>query len=184
MIFDMIFLAFCLGLDAFFVALSISLISKNHKDILLFSILAAIFQAIMPCIGWVITYFFSVKYLSFIQDIDHILVFVVFLYLAYKLYKEPFDNQNISVNFIKLLALSIATSIDALGAGLMIFSLNYNVLESVAIIGFITFFMCYLSFVFAKFFSKIKPMFLKIIGVVLLCFLGFKTLISHLIEGI
>lgn len=184
MIFDMIFLAFCLGLDAFFVALSISLLSKNFKNVLVFSALAAFFQALMPYIGWFITYFFSVKYLNFIQDIDHILVFVVFIYLAYKLYKEPFDNHNLSVGFVKLLILSIATSIDALGAGLMIFSLNYSILESVAIIGFVTFIMCYFSFVFGGFFSRIKPIFLKVIGVILLVFLGVKTLITHLIEGI
>lgn len=182
MFFDMIFLGFSLGIDAFFVALSMGFASQNNKkEILLFCVFAGLFQFIMPVIGYFVTYFFSTQYIDFIQQIDHFLVLIVFSYLAYKLYSEDFQNDVLSLSFLKLVLLSVATSIDALGAGLMIFSLDYNIFISAFIILIITFFMCFCSFLFFGIFSKINSKYLKIIGVVLLFFLGLKTFINHII---
>lgn len=182
MIIDIIILAFSLGIDAFFVALSIVLVLQKRlsKELLIFSFLAAFFQAFMPVIGYFITYFFNYKYMKFIQSIDHYLVFIVFIYLAYKLFKDCLDDNidNITLSFKSLFALSIATSIDALGAGLMIFSLDYKLLNSIIIIALITLFMCLCSCFISKF--KLNKKILQPLGSVLLVFLAFKILITHI----
>lgn len=186
MIIDLIILAFSLGIDAFFVALSISLMLQNKSlnKLIIFSLLAAFFQALMPMIGYFITYLLNSKYMEIIQKIDHYLVFLIFSYLAYGMYKSYKENneEDIEISYKSLFLLSIATSIDALGAGLMIFSQKYNIYYSASIIAFITLLMCLFSVVVGK--LTIKQNILKILGCIMLLFLGLKIMITHTINNI
>lgn len=186
MIIDLIFLAFSLGIDAFFVALSICLMLQNKSinKLIIFSLLAAFFQAFMPAVGYLITYFLSSKYMQFIQMIDHYLVFVIFAYLAYKLFKDYLDksSEEIDISYKSIFLLSIATSIDALGAGLMIFSLNYNIYYSALLIAFITFIMCVSALLINK--INFNNKLLQPFGSVLLLFLAIKIVIIHTLEHI
>lgn len=184
---QIIILAFSLAIDAFFVAFSIKLmLQKATKKVLYFSFLAAFFQILMPLIGFYITYFFSLKYIELIQKIDHFLVFIVFSYLAYGLfknYKNP-KNEEVNIDLKQLFILSILTSIDALGAGLMIFTLNLNIFKCVIIIGICTFILCSSVLFFSAFLQKIKQQYLELLGAFLLFFLGCKVMITHIIDGI
>lgn len=182
---QIVLLAFSLAIDAFFVAFSIKLmLQKATKKVLYFSILAAFFQILMPLIGYYITYFFSLKYLKLLQEIDHFLVFIIFSYLAYDLYNKNSDDENISINLLQLFVLSILTSIDALGAGLMIFTLGFDILKCVLIIGVVTFILCISVLFLNTFLQKINKKYLNTLGSFLLFALGFKTLLTHIIEGI
>ncbi|MBZ7985905.1 manganese efflux pump [Campylobacter sp. Cr9] len=185
MIIDLIILAFSLGIDAFFVALSICLVLRNNiKKLIVFSSLAAFFQAFMPIIGYYITYYLNTKYMKIIQAIDHYLIFFIFAFLSYKLFKEFLDEnkEEININYFSLFMLSIATSIDALGAGLMIFSLKYDLLMSIILIFSITFLMCISSFLISK--IKANKKILQPIGSLLLLFLACKIVIVHILEDI
>lgn len=185
MFFDVFVLAFSLGIDAFFVALGLSMAAKKgYKNTLIFSGLAGFFQFFMPVLGFFMTYFLSMSYLSFIQSIDHFLVFIVFVYLAYKLYSEEVSSQNQSITFLSFIVLAFATSIDALGAGLMIFSMGYGIWQSAIFIGIVTLCMCFCSLLVGYFFKGLNPKILKIVGACLLLFLGIKALFSHIVEGI
>lgn len=185
MFFDVFVLAFSLGIDAFFVALGLSMVAKKgYKNTLIFSGLAGFFQFFMPVLGFFMTYFLSMYYLSLIQSIDHFLVFIVFVYLAYKLYSEDVSSQNQSITFLSFIVLAFATSIDALGAGLMIFSMGYGIWQSAIFIGIVTLCMCFCSLLVGYFFKELNPKILKIVGACLLLFLGIKALFSHIVEGI
>lgn len=180
---QIVLLAFSLAIDAFFVAFSIKLmLQKATKKVLYFSVLAAFFQILMPLIGYYITYFFSLKYLKLLQEIDHFLVFIIFSYLAYDLYNK--NSDYISINLLQLFVLSILTSIDALGAGLMIFTLGFDILKCVLIIGVVTFVLCISVLFLNIFLQKINKKYLNTLGSFLLFALGFKTLLTHIIEGI
>lgn len=182
---DLIILAFSLGIDAFFVALSICLVLQNNiKKLIVFSSLAAFFQALMPLIGYSITYYLNSKYMKIIQALDHYFIFIIFAFLAYKLFKEFLDknNEKINISYLSLFFLSIATSIDALGAGVMIFSLKYNLFTSIIFIFSITFLMCISSYLLNK--IDINKRILQPIGGVFLIFLAFKVVIVHIIQDI
>ncbi|MBT0880865.1 MULTISPECIES: manganese efflux pump [unclassified Campylobacter] len=186
MIIDIVILAFSLAIDAFFVALSICLVLQKQslKKLLVFSALSACFQVLMPILGYYVTYLLNVRYMKLIQAIDHYLIFVVFAFLAYKLFKEFLDNENenIDISYGSLFLLSIVTSIDALGAGLMIFSLEYNLFISSVLIALVTFFMCFSSLFISK--MKVNKKILQPIGSLLLLFLAFKIVIVHMLENI
>lgn len=180
---QIVLLAFSLAIDAFFVAFSIKLmLQKATKKVLYFSVLAAFFQILMPLIGYYIIYFFSLKYFKLLQEIDHFLVFIIFSYLAYDLYNK--NSDYISINLLQLFVLSILTSIDALGAGLMIFTLGFDILKCVLIIGVVTFVLCISVLFLNIFLQKINKKYLNTLGSFLLFALGFKTLLTHIIEGI
>lgn len=140
------------------------------------------FQAFMPLIG-------SLAGLSLKEHIvacDHWIAFGLLtavgakmIYESFKIksVEESFDPSNISV----LLALSVATSIDALAIGITLSLITHCVALAVTIIGVITFILSYLGVVIGKRFGHFFENKIQILGGLILIAIGVKILIEHLL---
>ena len=79
-----------------------------------------------------------------------------------------------------MIVLAIATSIDALAAGVTFAFLKTNILMAVAIIGILTAFLCFIG-VYIGYLARSKFKFnIELIGGCILVILGLKILLEHL----
>lgn len=139
---EVVFLAIALSMDAF--AVSIGLGSKNSRNPISLALLAAVyfglFQAVMPLIGyiggksvfgWIETYAPWVAFL---------LLIVIGGKMIYEALTEDSEGDNIAVITHRvMLALAVATSIDAMAAGFALNLLEISPFVACAIIGVVTF---------------------------------------------
>jgi putative Mn2+ efflux pump MntP len=99
-------------------------------------------QAIMPLIGWGLGEALGATF----EAIDHWIAFVVLAFLGAKLIKEAFDRGNEAppapVSGWSLVALAMATSIDAAAAGMTFQALALEPFFTAAVIGVVTAVLC------------------------------------------
>ena len=188
LILEIILLAITLSLDAFSVSLSKGMAIKKYtfKHSLSCGLWFGFFQALMPLIGY-----FAFKLLSdnvsWIERIDHWLAFIALGFIGGKMIYESFkdeDNNNSSFAIKVMLGMAIATSIDALAAGIPLATDGQNIWINIACIGVITFLFSYFgTFLGFKVGSLLKEKLgnkVEIIGGIILILLGLKILIEHL----
>lgn len=142
---------------------------KKEKAIIIASFFA-IFQTIMPIIGYFLGNIFS----SRISIISKYIAFILLLYIGINMIINK-DEYNTKINFKELIILSIATSIDALIMGITFSFLRVNILISSLIIGIITFIMCTISFLLGSKLNIDKKK-SQILGGIILIILGIKSL--------
>jgi putative Mn2+ efflux pump MntP len=175
---EIIILGLALAIDAMFVSFSYGLvISKDKlKNALFLAFAFGFFQFLMPVTGW----FFTGSIYSYIKDYSKWVVFAVFIMLALKFLKEAFEKKNeIKENCLSLscvLSLAIATSIDALGAGVSIRCLSSLILKEAVIIGIITFILSITGFYIAGFLKKLNSKYAQIIASIVFVYLAVKAL--------
>jgi len=144
------------------------------------AIFLALFQAVMPLIGWLVGN--SMK--SLIEPVDHWLAFGLLSLIGGKMIIESFINSETReiknpLNIGVILTLSIATSIDALAVGFSFSTFLDKILVAVIIIGSVTFIASMLGILLGK---KTGPKFNRyseIAGGLILIFIGTKILIEH-----
>jgi len=168
-----------LAMDAFAVSICKGLVIKNNriKSSIIIALYFCLFQMIMPLIG----YFLGSKFTFFLKQIDHYLVFGIFLYLGINLLKDRSDSYDEKVDYSIMIPLAVATSIDALGIGISFTLLNINIISAVSVIGIITFIISFLGVIFGGIIGKRGERSAIIFGSILLIFMAFKTLIMHFI---
>lgn len=171
--YSLIFLSCALGMDAFAVSLCKGFsVKKLHlKHYLIVGIYFGGFQALMPTIG----YFIGITFASFI----------LLSLIGLKMIKESLENENCDSNanqfgFKTMLALAIATSIDALAVGVSFAFLNVNLLLAIFLIGIITFILCIIALKIGNKFGIYLKNKAELLGGLVLIILGVKILIEHL----
>ncbi len=140
------------------------------------------FQMIMPVLGWSIGKVGS----SAFESIDHIIAFIILLILGVKMLFDARNDDELSLQSFSLkalLALAVATSIDAMASGIVIpVSVGavtpFDLLITVLLIGMITFLLSFLCFLFGSCFRFLKPKYAEILGGLMLILIGMKTLLS------
>jgi len=180
---EIILIAFGLSMDCFAVSITAGVTNKQitTNKTLEVAVLFGIFQGLMPLIGWLLG--LSVK--SYIENIDHWIAFGIFLLIGGKMIieslKSPIDKKPLNIDKIwVVIALAIATSIDALILGTSFVFLNVSILKSIIIIGSITFLVTLLGVFVGKkygYFCRSKA---ELIGGLLLISIGTKILLEHL----
>lgn len=125
-----------LAMDAFAVSVSCGLSIKRHalKNAVNAGIAFGLFQAGMTYFGWLGGLFFR----DYIQSYNHWVAFGLLTLIGGKMIIEAFrqDGKPIVLTGIAMLiTLSVATSIDALAAGLSFSTLNTDIILPVIIIG-------------------------------------------------
>ena len=111
---ELLLIAIGLSMDSFAVSLtSGSLHCVTPKKGLKIALVFAIFQAIMPVMGWLLGSTFK----AMMEKIDHWIAFSLLLIIGLKMIIEAFKNPeekkfNINKNYV-LIMLAIATTIDA-----------------------------------------------------------------------
>jgi len=180
----MFFLAVGLAMDAFAVSISCGL--ANEKGILKGGLRVAgafgFFQAMMAFLGWALGEAFEVYINSCCHWIALILLCFIGVNMIIESRVECRDNKK-KLNFKTLMMLSIATSIDALAAGISLKAFEINIAEVVFEIGIVTFILSFIGVAMGKKLCSINKFksHIEILGGVILIIIGFKVFISHFI---
>lgn len=177
-----------LAMDAFAVALCKGACLAEMEDrgeSYYIGISFGLFQALMPLIGW----FLGISFKSYIQSVDHFVAFVLLGFIGIKLIVEAIKAQGEALvctplKLWELFMLSVATSIDALAAGIAFAVLDINIWLAIGLIGIITF---SLSFVAVKIGRRFGARFhtkAQMLGGSALILIGAKILYEHLSKGV
>ena len=145
-----ILLGFGLALDAFSVSVADAMANPGMKKRRKFSIALtfAVFQTMMPLIGWICVKTIADKFTIFQKAVPYIAL-ILLAYIGIKMIIESRkggeeENEGVAaLTFATLMIQGIATSIDALSVGFAI--ADYSSLEalvSTLIIGITTFIIC------------------------------------------
>lgn len=181
--FSTTFLALALAADAFTVSLSCGLLIQRIKinKALKIAIFFGVFQCIMPLIGWQL----GIKFSNFISSFDHWIAFGLLTLIGAKMIYEASQPDHEKKKFnpldlTTLLMLSLATSIDALAAGLGLSFLNVSIATIAILIGAMTFSLSFIGvFIGHRIGNKFNHQ-IELAGGLILIFIGSKILLEHL----
>lgn len=183
-ILNALLLGFGLAMDAFSVSLANGLNAPGMKTRGAIGISAtfAIFQGVMPLIGW----FFVTKLRDVFNVIEKFIpwaALILLLFIGGKMLFEGLghksdDDQDASAKELTLSALliqGVATSIDALSVGLTIADLSFSIaLLEASVIALLTFFICFFGIYIGKKFGTHLAGGSSILGGAVLIAIGFK----------
>ena len=151
----------------------------------------ALFQGIMPLIGFYIGYLFSGVIGSIAKFLSSAIFFVLAGKIIFDLIKEKRqekvllgvqeDKKVADFTFIILLIQALATSIDALAVGVTLINLSFSHFAAVGIIAGVTFILVSIALIFGKYLGKLFGEYAEWIGAGLLLFLAIKSLIEAII---
>lgn len=181
-------IAIGLSMDAFAVSLSsgCSMPNPRKRHILTVALAFGVFQALMPVIGWYGGTLFS----PLIERWDHWVAFGLLAAIGLHMIIEGVrasgdcpDPDEISpralLNPLRLLALSIATSIDALAVGLSFALAGYPIFPAVLFIGLVTFILSAVGVKAGSSLYHILEEKVEIIGGLILIGIGVNILLKH-----
>ena len=177
-----ILIALGLAADAFAVSLSSGIQIKNIKinKALKIALSFGIFQALMPLIGWWI----GLSLRDLISSVDHWVVFGLLSFIGSRMIYESTQEVNNRkfnpLDIYTLLILSIATSLDALAVGVGFAVLKTSILAAISVIGFITFFLCFIGVFVGHKFGNLFQNKIEILGGLILICIGSRILFEHL----
>ena len=188
---ELLLLAVALAMDAFAVSICKGLASKENyiKTGLVCGAWFGIFQALMPFLGWLLASLVA----DYVESISAYIAFILLVFLGVKMIVEAVKEgdscpcceeteKNASLSPRVMLGFAIATSIDAMAAGVTLaVSAEKRVALALSLIGGITFLFCFIG---AAIGAKVGERFrskAEIVGGVILVALGAKILIEHLI---
>lgn len=180
---SIVFIAIGLSMDALAVAISssLSLGRITARQALRIATAFGGFQALMPVLGWLA----GSQMQKWIRAFDHWIAFGLLFLIGLKMIHEACgehgSRKDIDVSkWHVLLALAVATSIDALVIGLSFAFLNTPILTPALIIGSITFVISLVGVGLGqKLGCHLGGKMEMLGGAVLIC-IGLKILISHL----
>ncbi|MFC2097013.1 manganese efflux pump MntP family protein [Bacteroidota bacterium] len=181
-IISIILVAIGLSMDSFAVSITNGLTIRklNLKKILIIAFSLAIFQALMPLIGW----FAGIGIEQYIKKLDHWIAFILLSFIGVKMIYEAVKKKDISkgseLKALTLIGQSFATSIDAFAIGISFALLNMAILTPILIIGIITLVFSLIGLHLGKYFGKRIGKSVEIFGGIVLICIGIKILIEHL----
>lgn len=181
-IIQLLILAVSLSMDAFAVAICKGLAFGRIRlrQALVVGLYFGVFQAAMPTIG----YFLGMSFRQYIESFDHWIAFGLLAFLGVRMIIEAVrggeEEVSSSLDIREMTLLAIATSIDALAAGISLSVLDASIGTAALFIGIITFTLSVVAvyiggYIGAKF---KKPA--ELAGGAALVLLGIKVLIDHL----
>jgi putative Mn2+ efflux pump MntP len=176
-------IALALSMDAFAVSIASGVAIKKLRieNALTIALWFGIFQAIMSLIGWL----GGVKLRDYLSGADHWVVFGLLVVIGIKMIWEAFKIDPIekSINPLDiriLFTLSMATSIDALAAGVSFALLGIPVITPVIIIGAVTFLTSFAGVWIGDKGGNLFGNKMEIAAGIILIAIGIRVLISHL----
>lgn len=182
--FSLLALALGLSMDATAVAMTSGFQAPRVRlrDALLLALLFGGFQALMPVVGWAAGAHFAPA----ISAWDHWIAFGLLGAIGGKMlhgalaHAEGGARHVFAFRLRVLLLLALATSIDALVAGLTLPALDVRPLLAASVIGLTTFVLAIIGVEVGRRFGNRFGRKLDALGGVVLIGLGFKTLLQHL----
>lgn len=189
-IFDNAVLGICLAMDAFSVSLADGLREPcmKRRKILLIALVFAIYQGLMPLIGWFCVHSIAEMFEAFKPFIPWIAL-ALLVYIGVGMIREGTCEEedvcscNEPLGFGVLMVQGIATSIDALSVGFTIANYGFlQALSAAAIIAGLTFVICYAGVVIGKKFGTKLAHKASFFGGAILILIGLKIFIEGIIK--
>ncbi|MBQ7120813.1 MAG: manganese efflux pump [Clostridia bacterium] len=184
-IYNLFFIAVGLSMDAFAVAVCKGLAVKKAglKQMLLAGLWFGGFQAIMPALG----YLFGATLKSYVENYTHWIAFILLGLIGANMIKEAVSKKDdceecssASMGIKEMFTLAVATSIDALLAGIGFLDFTpQEVIIAVAFIGIITFVFSAAGIKIGNVFGLKFKKKAEIAGGVILILMGLKTILEH-----
>jgi len=178
-----LFIAVGLAMDAFAVSIVTGSVYKDlHvKHAIRMALFFGGFQAVMPVIGFLA----GLGMKEYIVHVDHWVAFGLLTFVGGKMVFEAFQIESAEKNrdpsnLLILLALSIATSIDALAVGITLSLLTSAIALAVTLIGVITFGLSLAGVYLGKRFGHFFESRIEVVGGLILIAIGIKILVEHL----
>lgn len=177
---EIILLAVALGIDCMVLSFSQGLIftsNRKHNSLLL-AVTMGIFQGGMPLIGYGAASVVS----SYVEAFANWIIFGIFMVLGVKFIYEAFQDKEVEgkiccIGLKCLISMGIATSIDAMGAGVGLRFSGANLVLSMLIIGLASFVMSMAGFWTGNLFKRFPSKYLEISGGLILIGLAVKAII-------
>lgn len=175
---------FALGLsaDAFAVSVTDGICSSRIKrsNALATALTFGLFQGIMPLLGYIIGNRFSAVICRYQYWVSLILLCAIGINMIVEVIKDSKNKDNIkcttkNIFSAKYLILQgIATSIDALAAGVSMVAMDLNIIIASTIICIVTFLVCFLGVYIGKRFGNILGLRARLVGGIILILIGFR----------
>ena len=182
--FELLLTAAALSMDAFAVSVckGFSINTLNPKKILIIGFYFGFFQAFMPLLGYIFASIFSER----IQEYAHWAAFILLCGIGVKMLIEALSNEQScpaenrgSVRLLVMLPLAVATSLDALAAGISFSLLKVDILLAILLIGTVTFIISAAGVGVGHAVGMKYQKKAEITGGVILILLGIKVLLEH-----
>ena len=185
--FEIFLMAVALSMDAFAVAICKGLATEKAqiKHMVVVGAWFGIFQALMPFIGCTV----GSAFLSYIEAVDHWIAFILLGFIGGNMIKESLSKEeecectDASLSFKVMLTMAVATSIDALAAGVgMSVDLEGigQILIAVLAIGVVTFILSAIGVKIGNVFGSKYKFLAELSGGVVLVGMGLKILLEHM----
>lgn len=179
---ELLIIAVGVSMDAFAVSICKGLSVQNIRPKHAFT--AALwfggFQALMPVLG----YFLGVSFADFVSDVDHWLAFILLGIIGSNMIRDSFHKEGSSAvdpdfSFKTMLAMAVATSIDALAIGVSFAFLKVNIWTAVLMIGMTTGLFSAIGIYIGNVFGNRYKSKAEFAGGFILVAMGLKILIDH-----
>lgn len=180
----LILIAIALAMDSFAVSITTGSVLKrfHFKAMGKISFLFALFQGVMPVVGWLT----GNRFEEYIEAYDHWIACVLLSAIGGKMIYEAFWGKE-DIPYLdpyslkKMAVLAIATSIDAFTLGISFSILDLNIIYPTFIIGFITFVFSFAGLTIGIKIGRTFGSKVELIGGLILIFIGVKILLEHTI---
>ena len=177
-------IAVALAMDAFAVALAASLALNpvTKGQVFRFAFHFGLFQAMMPVIGWLA----GTAVYQYISAVDHWIAFGLLAFVGGKMIYgalSPEESERASSDPTRgwdLIILSVATSIDALAAGLSIGMLGGVILLPAVIIGLVAAALTVVGMMLGGKIGGLWGKKVEVIGGLVLIAIGIRIVVEHL----
>lgn len=171
-------------MDAFAVSIckGLSVCKVRPKNAMSVALWFGGFQALMPVLG----YFLGVSFADFVSNVDHWIAFILLGIIGGKMLKESFERDeccevNPDFSFKTMLAMAIATSIDALAVGVSFAFLKVNIWYAILLIGITTGAFSAVGIYLGNVFGSRYKSKAEFAGGFILVAMGVKILLEHTI---
>lgn len=183
-----ILLGIGLSMDAFSVSLANGLGEPKMRPSKMYGIAGvfAVFQALMPMLGWICVKT-VVRLFSAFKAMIPWIALILLLYIGIKMLiggirKNDDESESPALGITALLLQGIATSIDALSVGFTIAEYNFiRALSAALIIGGVTFVICFAGLIIGRKFGTKLSHKADILGGIILIIIGIEIFINGII---
>ncbi len=184
-LYELFLTAVALSMDAFAVAIckGLSVQKLKTKHMLIVGLYFGIFQGLMPYIGYRLGSAFE----KYVESYSAWIAFILLAFIGGNMVKEALSKEekcvDCSFGFSKMITLAIATSIDALAAGIAFAmqKLVCGILPAVSMIGVITFILSAVGVKVGNIFGAKYKSKAELCGGIVLIGIGLKMLLEHIL---
>lgn len=176
-------IAIGLAMDAFAVSVVTGSVYRelHVRHVLRMALFFGGFQAVMPVIGFLA----GLGFRDYISSYDHWIAFGLLAFVGGKMVYESVKIESAEKNLdpsnlLILLALAVATSIDALAVGITLSLLDTPIAVDATVIGLVTFVLSYAGVAIGKRFGHFFESRIEVFGGLILIAIGVQILVEHL----